>query len=62
MGSLTYYPYRHPEDELRIAIKLMKKERVKAGPLITAKIPLDSIDKGYQSLLIGDELGVVVQS
>lgn len=61
MGSLTYYPHRHPEDELRIAIKLMKKGRIKVGPLITAKIPLDSIDKGFQSLLNGEELGVVVQ-
>jgi Zn-dependent alcohol dehydrogenase len=61
MGSLTYYPYGHPEDELRIAVDLMKKGRVRVAPLITAKIPLDDIDKGFQSLLNGEELGVVVQ-
>jgi (R,R)-butanediol dehydrogenase/meso-butanediol dehydrogenase/diacetyl reductase len=61
IGSLTYYPYGHPEVELKIAIDLMKRGRVKIAPLITAKIPLDDIDEGFRSLLHGEELGVVVQ-
>jgi (R,R)-butanediol dehydrogenase/meso-butanediol dehydrogenase/diacetyl reductase len=61
IGSLTYHPYQHPQDELMIALDLMIHGLIKIRPLITAKIPLDDIDKGFKSLLNGEELGVVIQ-
>lgn len=61
VGSLTYYPYGHPEDELRIAIELMRSDKVKIAPLITAKVPLEDIDRGFESLSKSEELGIVVQ-
>ena len=62
IGSQTYYPYGHPKDELRIAIDLMKIGKINIMPLITAKVPLEDIDSGFNTLLNGEELCVVVQS
>jgi (R,R)-butanediol dehydrogenase/meso-butanediol dehydrogenase/diacetyl reductase len=61
IGSLTYHPYQHPQDELMIALTLMTHGMIKIRPLITAKIPLDDINKGFMSLLKGEELGVVIR-
>jgi (R,R)-butanediol dehydrogenase/meso-butanediol dehydrogenase/diacetyl reductase len=61
IGSPTYYPYKHPKDELRIAIDLMETGKIDIMPLITSKIPLKDIDLGFKTLLKGDELCVIIQ-
>jgi threonine dehydrogenase-like Zn-dependent dehydrogenase len=60
IGSPTYSPYGHPKDELRLALDLMKTRKIMIAPLITVTIPLKDIDLGFQTLLKGEELGVVV--
>jgi (R,R)-butanediol dehydrogenase/meso-butanediol dehydrogenase/diacetyl reductase len=61
ISSPTYYPYKHPKDELRIAIDLMKRGKINITPLITSTIPLETIDAGFKTLLNGEELGIVIQ-
>jgi (R,R)-butanediol dehydrogenase/meso-butanediol dehydrogenase/diacetyl reductase len=60
ISSPTYYPYKHPKDELRIAIDLMKRGTINITPLITSTIPLEMIDVGFKTLIKGEELGIVI--
>jgi len=59
-GTIAYEPYGTPNDEFKIALKLLQHKKVDVKSMITGKFPLEKINEAFQEVLEGKHVKALI--